>query len=82
MILWKSVIILPKVTPVPVTVSSVELPLITENCVGVTEAVTLPVAICERLSPTIAVDGIFDKFAPLPEKLPVIPAVTNNDPVI
>jgi hypothetical protein len=40
-----SVITLPMVTPVPVTVNSVVLPLETVNCVAETDAVTLPVAI-------------------------------------
>ena len=50
-IVWVSVITLPIVTPVPVTLNSVKLPLVTVNCVNETEAVTLPVDICDKFNP-------------------------------
>ena len=72
-ILCLSVMALPIVVPVPVTVNSVVLPLTTENCVRETLAVTLPVAICDKLSPDIAEAGIEFRFAPDPENEPEIP---------
>ena len=53
---WASVTALPIVTPVPRTTSSVMLPLVTVNCVGETDAVTLPVAIWDKF-PMIPLAG-------------------------
>jgi len=83
-ILCASVITFPMVTPVPVTSSSVELPDVTENCVGVTLAVIEPVAIL-TMFPTDPVSTVMlnVELSPLVKVIvfKLTEAVVSKDPV-
>jgi hypothetical protein len=74
-----SVTALPIVTPVPRTTNSVTLPLVTVNCVGETDAVILPVAICDKFNPITPDAGTVDANDALKAFVANEAVVENNE---